>query len=93
MEINGIPETEKLRNTMTDATGALENSSSSDLGDLAQKKKIPIPGCKRQHHLSKVYGLLLLMHCSKYIKGRIQKKLQKQTCYIEQTGKCPVFHQ
>lgn len=65
----------------------------SDLGDLVRKGKIPIPGCKRQPHLSKVYCLILLLHCSKYNKGKIQIKLQKQTCCIEQTGKCPVFHQ
>lgn len=77
---------------MTDVTRVLENSSSSDLGDLAWQIKIPIAGCKRQHDLSKVYGLILLLHCSKYIKGKIQIKLQKQTCCIEQTGKYPLFH-
>lgn len=64
----------------------------SDLGDLAWKGKIPIPGCKRQHHLSKVYGLILLLHCSKYKKRKNQIELQKQTGCIEQTSRCPVFH-
>lgn len=65
----------------------------SDLVDLAWKRKIPVPGYERQHHLSKIYCLILLSHCFKYSKGKIQINLHKQPCCLEQSIKCPVFHQ
>lgn len=65
----------------------------SDLVDLAWKGKIPVPEYERQHHLSKIYCLILLSYCFKYSKGKIEIILHKQPCCLEQSMKCPVFYQ